>query len=71
MTTVKELRKTLRGLQVNEELKLGSDTIRKCEKGYELKTKNDESDYTRNYIFVSGYKEKDIISIAIMEGLIK
>lgn len=71
MTTVKELRKKLRGLEVNEEIKLGSDTVRKCEKGYELKTKNDESDYTRNYIFVSGYKEKDIISIATMEGLIK
>lgn len=71
MTTVKELRKTLRGLEVNEELRIGSDTIRKCEKGYELKTKNDESDYATNYIFVSGYKEKDIIGIATMEGLIK
>lgn len=70
-TTIKELRKTLRGLEVNEELKLGSDTVKKCEKGYSLKTKNDESDYATNYIFVTGYKEKDIISIATMEGLIK
>lgn len=70
MTTVKELRKTLRGLEVNEQLQLGSDTVKKCEKGYELKTKNDESDYA-NYKFVSGYKEKEIIAIATMEGLIK
>lgn len=71
MTTVKELRKTLRGLKINEELQLGSDTIKKCEKGYALKTKNDDSDYTRNYTFITGYKEKEIISIATMEGLIK
>lgn len=71
MTNVKELRKTLRGLGVNEELQLGSDTIKKCEKGYSLKTKNDDSDYSNNYIFVSGYKEKEIIAIATMEGLIQ
>lgn len=70
MTTVKELRKTLRGLELNEELTLGGDTIKKCEKGYALKTKNDDSDYS-NYIFVTGYKEKEIIAIATMEGLIK
>lgn len=70
-TTMKELRKTLRGLKLNEELRLGSDTVTKCEKGYALKTKSAESDYTNNYVFVSGYKEKDIISIATMEGLIK
>jgi len=70
-TTIKELRKTLRGLEVNEELRLGSDTVRKCEKGYELKTKSAESDYSNKYVFVSGYKEKEIIAIATMEGLIK
>lgn len=70
-TTIKELRKTLRGLEINEELQLGSDTVKKNEKGYSLKTKNDDSDYTRNYTFVTGYKEKEIIAIATMEGLIK
>lgn len=71
MTTVKEFRKTLRGLEINEQLQLGSDTVKKCEKGYSLKTKNDDSDYSTNYTFVTGYKEKDIIAIATMEGLIK
>lgn len=71
MTTVKELRKTLRGLEVNEELRVGSDTVVKCEKGYALKTKSAESDYANNKILVTGYKEKDIIAIATMEGLIK
>lgn len=69
-TTIKELRKTLRGMEVNEELQLGSDTVIKCDKGYALKTKNYESDYAVNKKVVAGYKEKEIIEIADMEGLI-
>lgn len=68
--TKKELRKALRNLELNEELRLGSDTVRKCEKGYGLETKSDEGDYS-TYEFIEGYKEKDIIEIAIMEELIK
>lgn len=70
--TIKELRKLLRGLKLNEQLLFGSDRIIKGEKSYGLKVRNDESDYTFNEFKIAfGYKEKDIIEIAIMEELIQ
>lgn len=71
MMTVKEFRKMLRGLNINEQLNIGSESIIKGEKSYSLKVSNDESDYMiYNYKFVPGYKEKEIIEIALMENVI-
>ena len=71
MMNVKEFRKLLRGLNINEQLNIGSESIIKGDKSYSLKVYNDESDsMIYKYKFVPGYKEKEIIAIALMENII-